>query len=199
MIEIKELPDYEPYQLFLIDYEKALKNNQKNVEAACISTFNIRTNEVEARFVNIKYIKKDEWIFFSNYNSPKSQCFQHHNQVAAVFYWSSTNTQIRIKAIIEKSSSSLSDNHFNQRLAEKNAIAISSNQSEKIESYKKVVSNYENVLNNTNSLKNRPEYWGGYSFVPYYFEFWYGHHSRINERLSFSLNKGLWKKEILQP
>ena len=44
-----------------------------------------------------------------------------------------------------------------------------------------------------------PEYWGGYSFTPYYFEFWKGHESRINKREVFDQIDGVWKQSFLQP
>ena len=199
MINIKDLPNNEPCQLFLSNYEKAIENNQKNIEAICISSFNINSNEVESRFVNLKYIIENEWIFFSNYNSPKSECFNNHKQVAAVFYWNSINTQIRIKANIKKSSASVSDKHFQGRSVKKNAIAISSKQSKNISSYEEVISNFQNTLKNAGSFKCRPEYWGGYSLMPYYFEFWYGNESRINERISFKFINNNWEKQFLQP
>ena len=44
-----------------------------------------------------------------------------------------------------------------------------------------VKENYNKSLNK-DDLKKCPNYWGGYSFKPYYFEFWSGHESRINKR-----------------
>ena len=79
----------------------------------------------------------------------------------------------------------------------KNKIAVSSNQSEKIGSYEDVIKNYNEVNNKT--LYERPEYWGGYSFIPYYFEFWEGHESRINKRTAFDLINSCWDKYTLQP
>ena len=48
-------------------------------------------------------------------------------------------------------------------------------------------------------LKKCPQYWGGFSFTPYYFEFWEGHESRINKREVFNKIDGLWKQSYLQP
>ena len=61
--------------------------------------------EVEARYVNLKYIDNNEWIFFSNYLSPKANQFESHDQVSILIYWASINTQIRMKAKIFKTSS----------------------------------------------------------------------------------------------
>ena len=73
-----------------------------------------------------------------------------------------------------------------------------SNQSQEINSYSDVIKNYELTLKNINN-ESRPSFWGGYSFTPYYFEFWEGHESRINKRMSFTLNNLVWNKKILQP
>ena len=66
----------------------------------------------------------------------------------------------------------------------KNALAISSSQSNKIESYKQVELNYQKSLDN-DKLTDCPDYWGGFSFIPYYFEFWQGHQSRLNKILKY--------------
>ena len=84
------------------------------------------------------------------------------------------------------------------RSKQKNALAISSNQSSLISSYNKVIERYENQLNKKNN-NQRPKHWGGYSFKPYYFEFWEGHDSRVNKRTVFAHEKSSWRKFTLQP
>jgi pyridoxamine 5'-phosphate oxidase len=199
MIKFIKINDSEPYREFTNLYHKALSKNQKNIEAASISSFNSISKEVEARFVNLKYINNNEWIFFSNYKSTKAKDFKSHNQISALFYWNELNVQIRIKAKIERTSPDFSDQHFIDRSDKKNALAISSNQSEIIKSYENIVENYEKILSDKNNLIQRPGYWGGYSFTPYYFEFWEGHESRLNKRDVYKLNNGDWNHRILQP
>ena len=65
-------------------------------------------------------------------------------------------------------------------------------------SYDEICKNYNESLNKDN-LKDCPEYWGGFSFVPYYFEFWQGHASRINKREVYELKNNDWDHYILQP
>ena len=60
-----------PYIRFQSLYQDALANDQRGIEAISVSSYDLKTNEVEARYVNLKYIIDNEWIFFSNYNSPK--------------------------------------------------------------------------------------------------------------------------------
>ena len=56
-------------------------------------------------------------------------------------------------------------------------------QSKKISSYENVVENYMKVQSSNIDKTIRPKYWGGYTFKPYYFEFWEGHNTRLNKRV----------------
>lgn len=198
MIDIKKISNSEPFLLMKNMYESALNNNQKNIEAILIASFDKNKNEVDARYVNLKSIVDDELFFFSNYESPKSKQFNSHSQISAIFYWSSINVQIRMKAKIKKTSKSLSDHHFKNRALSKNALAISSNQSEKIDSYESVKNKYEKVLKE-NSLVHRPDYWGGFVFKPYYIEFWVGDENRLNKREVYEKTSTKWIKYYLEP
>ena len=48
------------------------------------------------------FVEKEDFIFFSNYESPKAEEFSNHNQISALIYWNTINTQIRMKAFIKK-------------------------------------------------------------------------------------------------
>ncbi len=198
MIEFTNLNQEVPYLIFKKKYDDAVNANQKNIEAISISSYSKKFKEVNARFVNLKFIIDKNFIFFSNYNSPKSHDFKEHNQITALVYWNSTNTQIRMKAEIEKSSKEFNKNYFSKRSAQKNALAISSNQSEPIDSYESVKEKHKKSLQG-DDLKKCPDFWGGYSFTPYYFEFWEGHQSRLNKRDVYMNNGKDWNHCILQP
>tara|TARA_B100000614_G_scaffold259906_1_gene285531 strand:- start:11030 stop:11626 length:597 start_codon:yes stop_codon:yes gene_type:complete len=198
MIQFQNLNQEEPYLLFKSRYDEAYSAGQKVIEAISISTFENKTNEVDSRFVNLKFVSESEFIFFSNYKSPKANSFETHNQIAALIYWSSINVQIRMKAKIRKMSNDYNQRYFENRSKKKNALAISSNQSKPINSYKQVIENYNKSLNK-DDLKKCPEYWGGYSFTPYYFEFWEGHESRLNKREIFEKIDGCWRHSFVQP
>ena len=198
MIKFDNLSDETPYRIFREKYEDSLKANQKIIEAICISSFSSKNKEVNARFVNLKIIKDKEFIFFSNYESPKSQDFISHDQITALIYWNSINTQIRLKANINKTSKNFNKSYFMDRDKKKNALAISSSQSNKIESYEQVELNYQKSLDN-DKLTDCPDYWGGFSFIPYYFEFWQGHQSRLNKRKIYELQDNKWENFFLEP
>ena len=198
MIILKNLSKETPYEAFKSAYEKSLKAKQKNIQALCMSSYCVDKNEVNSRYVNLKIINGKEFIFFTNYQSPKSIEFTMHNQISATLYWDSTNTQIRMKAYIKKTNHIFNQKYFTQRDLKKNALSISSNQSKSIDSYDSILENYKKSLS-SEILNKCPAYWGGYSFTPYYFEFWEGHESRINKRVVFYKIDGLWKQSFLQP
>ena len=198
MIKLNNLNQERPYQLFKEKYDDAIDAGEKSIEAISISSFNKEMNEVDSRYVNLKFIKNDEFIFFSNYHSSKASSFDSHNQIAALLFWSSINVQIRMKAKIKKTSKEFNQKYFSDRSEKKNALAISSKQSKQISSYSEVKENYIRSLKNDN-LKKCPEYWGGFSFIPYYFEFWEGHELRINKREVYNNIDGIWKHSFLQP
>ena len=199
MINIDKMDVSEPYNIFRKYYEEAQKKEQKIIEAISISSYDKKNDIVDSRFVNLKYVINDEWIFFSNYNSPKSIQFKSHEQISALIFWNSTNVQIRMKAKIQKTNSKFSDEHFQSRDTTKNLLAILSKQSEPISSYDNFLRNYEKNLSSKSKIITRPDYWGGFSFSPYYFEFWEGHDSRINKRKFYELKNQEWRGGFLQP
>jgi pyridoxamine 5'-phosphate oxidase len=198
MIKFNHLSQESPYILFKEKYDSALNRGQQGIEAISISSYNKKINEVDSRYVNLKFIINDEFIFFSNYNSQKALSFKSHKQIAVLLYWPSINTQIRIKAKLKKTTIEFNQKYFFNRSKEKNALAISSNQSNAIASYEEVTKNYNEALKKAD-LKKCPEFWGGFSFTPYYFEFWEGHKSRINKREVFIKSDSIWNRHILQP
>lgn len=198
MIDFINLNKGMPYKIFQEKYNEALKKNEKNIEAVSISSYNKLLDEVESRFVNLKFIEDESFFFFTNYKSPKAISFSLHDQISALLFWSSINTQIRIKAKISKVSVEKNKRYFKNRLKEKNALSISSFQSREISSYSEVIKNFYNTLNQSD-LTECPDYWGGFRFVPYEIEFWEGSNYRLNKRNLYKKNNTSWKHSILEP
>lgn len=198
MISFIDLDTSEPYQKFLSAYSKAIKHNQEEVQVMSISSYSNSLNEVNSRCVNLKFIDGKDLIFFSNYNSPKAADFEEHPQISGILYWNKLNKQIRIKGSIKRTSKKYNQKYFESRDLKKNALAISSNQSNEIESYESVLKRYKYTIQNE-SLDKCPDFWGGYAITPYYFEFWEGHNERINKREAFVLKDDDWNNFFLQP
>lgn len=186
-----------PFSLFRKKYLKAVKSKEHLPYAVNISSVS-GDGTVDSRFVNLKIVDNEDFIFFTNYNSPKSKQFHNNNQISACFFWKTTNTQIRIKAKIIKSDKLTNETYFSSRDIKKNALAISSRQSNIISSYDLVKDNYNKALTRTD-LKTCPEYWGGFTFTPHEIEFWEGDKFRLNKRNLYKKQNDKWVHFILEP
>ena len=198
MIKFININKKKPFRIFSEKYNEAMLKNQQHVEAMSIASFNKETGEVDQRYVNCKFILDESFIFFSNYSSNKAKQFETYNVISAAFFWPKINLQIRMKAKITKVSEEFSKNYFKSRSIKKNAIAISSDQSQEIKSFDLVQEKYNKSLINDNLL-DCPSYWGGYQFKPYYIEYWKGNKNRLNERNVYKKSDEGWKNIILQP
>ena len=78
-------------------------------------------------------------------------------------------------------------------------MAISSNQSQPIDSFDEVKKNFQKTLDTISPETARPDFWGGFSFIPYYFEFWQGHKNRLNKRHVYESQNNEWIEQLLQP
>ena len=198
MIKFKDIDNAEPFKIFQNKYQEALTAGQKSIQAVSISSYNLKRKEISSRYVNLKFVNKDRFIFFTNYNSPKSIDFMSHDNISALFYWSEINVQIRMKAVIDKTTKQYNDEYFRNRSNKKNTLAISSNQSNPISSFDLVLKKYNLVSQNEN-LSKCPDYWGGYSFKPYEIEIWQGNEFRLNKRDLYKKVKAAWAHFILEP
>ena len=198
MIKFNDIKQEEPYIILQEKYKSAIDAGQKNIEAISISSYDLNRKEVSSRFVNLKFIEGESFIFFTNYNSPKSISFKSHPQISALLYWNAINTQIRIKANICKTDIKFNKEYFKERSITKNALAISSNQSNIISSYEKVIKKYNETLKEKD-LTECPDYWGGFAFIPYELEFWEGEKSRLNKRSIYCKRNNEWHHTFLEP
>jgi len=63
MIQFNNLNQEIPYQLLKEKYDEALNAGQRGIEAISISSYNKEISEVDSRYVNLKFISNDEFIF----------------------------------------------------------------------------------------------------------------------------------------
>ena len=96
MISFKNSNNEVPFKVFKEKYDQASSLNQRSIEAISISSFSKDSKEVNSRFVNLKFVDNKEFIFFTNYDSPKSKEFKSHGQISALIYWNSINVQLKL-------------------------------------------------------------------------------------------------------
>ena len=71
-----------------------LINGAKKGETCCYISVTEPSSKMlsNLRFVNLKFIDNDKFIFFTNYNSPKSLAFETHNQISGLFFWEDSSS-----------------------------------------------------------------------------------------------------------
>ena len=198
MIIFENKSEKEPFKKIRFYYDEALRHGQENIEAIVVSSYSKKNSLVDSRFVNLKFINNENFIFFSNYNSPKAIQFNEHKQVSILIYWSKINVQIRLSGSIKKTDKAFNNRYFAARNPGKNALAICSKQSKIIDSYDLIKNKYEETLKEKN-LNKCPDYWGGFSFEANSIEIWKGKKNRINLREKYISKNQIWKKYILSP
>src|ERR1035437_7008534 len=170
-------------------------------DASAMTMVTSADNQPNARIVFLRGSDKKGYWFFTNYNGQKAKELKKNNKASLLFFWPRMDRQVRMQGTVEKLSDKESDKYFANRARESQIGAWASPQS-------KVIPNREMldewVKEFTTMFEGkkipRPAHWGGYRFVPHYFEFWYGRESRLHDRIVFTKQKGgKWKIERLSP
>ena len=199
MINFHNISKDAPYKKFLKYYDLAKTNKQNLIEAISISSFSKKYNEVNSRYVNLKYIRGSEWIFFTNYDSKKGESIKKNKNVCLSFFWPSLEKQLIINGICSKISGKDSDDYFYSRPLDSQIGALSSNQSKEIPNRQYIEEKFERIKKSKVKIK-RPINWGGFFVEINEFEFWQGRSNRLHDRIVFSKSKNnSWEIKRLSP
>lgn len=153
-----------------------------------------------ARILLLKGFDENGFVFFTNYDSKKGQDLAQNPQAAMVFFWPELERQVRIEGIISKVTEEVSDTYFHSRPAGSQIGAAASPQST-------VIPNREVLEKRVEELKEtykeqqvpRPAHWGGYQLKAAHIEFWQGRPSRLHDRITYTLENGVWVIDRLAP
>jgi len=184
-----------PVDQFNIWLEDAIKCGIKDSNAMILSTYDSQ-HGISSRVVLLKDIIDGKFVFFTNYNSLKGKQIKANNNIALCFFWNDMERQIRIKGVVKKISKKKSDLYFNERPKKSKIAAIISNQSSHIDVNEKLE---HKILKFDERNIKRPDNWGGYSIIPYYFEFWQGRENRLHDRFTYERKRSNWMINRLSP
>ena len=190
----------DPIKQFNIWWQDALEAKIAEVNAMTVATASA-DGMPSARTMLLKGFSEKGFVFFTNYNSYKAQQLAENPKACLVFFWKELERQVRITGLIEKTSDEENDSYFQSRPKESQVGAITSPQSQVIESrqwlderYNKLHEQYENLT------VQRPQHWGGFLVRPVIIEFWQGRPGRLHDRIQYTIQEdGAWRVERLAP
>jgi pyridoxamine 5'-phosphate oxidase len=168
-------------------------------EAVALATVG-RDLRPSARMVLVRSWDERGFVFYTDYRSRKSAELEANPRAALVFYWEPQGRQVRAEGPIEKVSAEESDRYFASRPRGSQLAALTSSQSQPIESRELLHARYaETVSRCEGSDVSRPPWWGGYRLAPEAMEFWQQGENRLHDRLCYCRTADGWLTERLQP
>ena len=156
---------------------------------------------VDARTVLLKAFDEEGFVFFTNYNSAKSEQLTHNSNCCILFFWKELERQVRINGIAEKISAKESLDYFDTRPDGSKIGAWASPQSMVVAGKALLQETFDYYAEHFKHGKiPKPPHWGGYRIKPSRIEFWQGRPSRMHDRILYSqTTAGEWKIERLAP
>ena len=116
------------------------------------------------------------------------------------FYWENLKKQIRIVGKGKICDERDSDDYFSTRLRGSQIGAWASKQSTENKNRSYILKKFDEYSKKfENKLVPRPKYWSGFLLSPKRIEFWKDVEGRLHQRLEYSKDLNLWKKQVLYP
>ncbi|ORY36143.1 pyridoxine/pyridoxamine 5'-phosphate oxidase [Rhizoclosmatium globosum] len=181
------------------------KKTEHEANAMTISTAG-KDARPNARIVLLKAFDQRGFVFYTNYNSRKSQNLIENPWASITFYWK--ERQVRIEGSVTKTSAEESDAYFASRPRGSQIGAWVSNlQSSKVESRAVLESREAEIEKQFEGVDPvpRPDFWGGWRVSCDRIEFWQGRPGRIHDRIVFekkvdaNVSDGEWDVARLMP
>ncbi|MBC7565353.1 MAG: pyridoxamine 5'-phosphate oxidase [Pedobacter sp.] len=153
-----------------------------------------------ARIVLLKGFDEHGFVFYTNYESKKSQDLIENPQAALVFFWAELERQVRVEGIVSKVDKEVSKAYFHSRPIGSQIGAIASPQSAVITD-RSILEDKVSALTTQYEGKEipAPDNWGGYLVEPKHIEFWQGRSSRLHDRIIYDFVESAWKINRLAP
>lgn len=198
LLEKKAASD--PMRQFAKWWRQAIKSGIDEVNAMTLATA-ASDGVPSARIVLLKDFSDKGFSFFTNYNSYKGVQLNENPKACLVFFWKELERQVRITGLVEKLDPEANDSYFDSRPEESRIGAVTSPQSQVIESREWLDDRYKQLSKELKGKNiQRPAHWGGYLVKPVVVEFWQGRPGRLHDRLQYTLEtSGAWKLERLAP
>ena len=178
-MELDKIVD--PILLFKNWLSEAEKNEIRDPNAMQLATVS-KNGMPSVRTVLLKDIIDTSFVFYTNYESRKSNEINETAKGAICFYWKSLNRQVRLTGSINKVSDEVSDKYYQSRSRGSRIGAWASKQSRELESREVLMEKVKLLESKYDEDIPRPTFWGGFALKPDEFEFWEDGDFRLHDR-----------------
>ena len=178
-MELDKIVD--PILLFKNWLSEAEKNEIRDPNAMQLATVS-KNGMPSVRTVLLKDIIDTSFVFYTNYESRKSNEINETAKGAICFYWKSLNRQVRLTGSINKVSDQVSDKYYQSRSRGSRIGAWASKQSRELESREVLMEKVKFLESKYDEDIPRPTFWGGFALKPDEFEFWEDGDFRLHDR-----------------
>ena len=167
---------------------------------AMILATSTREGRPSARIVLLKNFGPDGFVFYTDYRSRKSEELIDNPRAALLFHWDVLERQVRITGNVSKLSREQSESYYRTRPRGSQVGAWASTQSSVIRNRAELEEKVrETAARFGDDPVPLPEHWGGWSVVPYEFEFWQGRPDRLHDRIRYRRHATGWTIDRLSP
>jgi pyridoxamine 5'-phosphate oxidase len=197
-LELEAIID--PIPLFKKWLSEAEKTEPRDPNAMQLATV-AKNGMPSVRTVLLKDIINGNFVFYTNYESRKSNEILDTSKGAICFYWKSLNRQVRLVGSIKKVSDEISDNYYKSRSRGSRIGAWSSKQSRELDSRNTLMEEVKAFEAKYPNNIPRPNFWGGFALTPIEFEFWEDGDFRLHNRfiLKPTEKKNQWTAKRYYP
>lgn len=185
----------EQFKQWLREYQEISKSDFNAMTLCTVNT----SGQPSARVVLLKGVDREQFEFYTNYDSRKGLDIRDNPAVALCFFWPELERQIRIEGWAEEMSEEESAEYFKSRPYGSRIGALASPQSQPI-SREQLSTNMKELEAKYPDEVPKPKHWGGYRVRPEVIEFWQGRSNRLHDRLEYRRSsEGGWTIERLAP
>ena len=188
----------DPIEMFRVLYDQALQSCVEP-DAMVLSTVD-RDGRPSSRFVLLKGVDRNGFVFYTNLTSRKAAALAAHPVAALCFYWAPMGKQVRVEGTVEPVNDAEADAYFASRPRDSQVGAWASDQSSTLESRAELNRRVNEIRARFEGGQvPRPPFWSGFRIVPDMIEFWTRDQARLHEREHFERRGGEWRRRLLYP
>jgi len=168
-------------------------------DAMCLSTVD-EDGTPHARFVDLKEVRDDGFVFCTSRTSPKGAHLEADPRVALTFWWDHARRQVRVSGIAARITDEEAEAIFRRRPRDAQLAAWAFEQSAALAGDRSLAERLSHARERFVSGEvERPPHWGGYVVEPDRIEFLTFETSRAHRRIVYERCDGEWTVSRVQP